>query len=474
MPRHAALLPALLCLLVAPASAATLNFSVTASEPVVVTGTPRIAIDVGGVMRYATYAAGSGTTALSFGYQVQPGDLDANGIALVSPLELNSGSIADAAGNPATALTFTLPDTSSINIQTYTASFTTSPITNANANAVEFAIAKAPTGASFTYTISTDGGAGSVTGSGTIGGTSHTVSGVDVSSLPFGTLTLSVTVTTPAGGTGAAKTASATPTFTGVLDGRVTPQIAVSLYRLSSTYSGPLIRVRRSSDNAEQNIGVGTLAGGLDTAALTAFCGSSSCYVSTWYDQSGNGRNATNATASWQPRIVNAGTIDLFNGLPAPYFKTSALVTTSLLPAASAVWSTHLANIVSSGQTGRGRYWGEDTNPSFATNSTGGDDYFGSSGTMVSNVSVNPRILSLAVTGTGSGSIWANGSLSGSSSSGLAFLGGQALVIGNLGALNRAFDGHIQTLILGTGSYPIADRQAIEEWLGTLSGIAVP
>jgi hypothetical protein len=202
------------CLPCAPAAAANLSFTVAASEPVTVTGTPRIAIDVGGVTRYATYASGSGTSSLTFSYAVQPGDFDGNGIALASPVELNGGSIIDVAGNPASALTFTLPDISAIKVQTYTASFTTSPITNANANAVSFAIAKAPTGASFSYAISSSGGAGTVSGSGTVSGATHTVSNVDVSALPSGTLTLSVTVSTAAGGTGAAKAATSTPSFT--------------------------------------------------------------------------------------------------------------------------------------------------------------------------------------------------------------------------------------------------------------------
>lgn len=201
--RRAAVLLASLSLLNTPADAATLSFTLTTSEPVTVTGTPRLAIDVGGVTRYATYAAGSGTSSLTFSYAVQAQDFDANGITLVSPLELNGGSIADGGGTPATDLTFTLPDTSGIRIQTYTTAFTTSPITSANAHAVGFAIAKAPAGATFTYTISSNGGAGSVTGSGTIGGSPHAVTGIDVSSLPAGTLTLAVTITTAQAGTGA-------------------------------------------------------------------------------------------------------------------------------------------------------------------------------------------------------------------------------------------------------------------------------
>ena len=58
-PRHVAWLLAALCLPCTPATAANLDFTVAASEPVVVTGTPRIAIDVGGVTRYATYASPS-------------------------------------------------------------------------------------------------------------------------------------------------------------------------------------------------------------------------------------------------------------------------------------------------------------------------------------------------------------------------------------------------------------------------------
>ncbi|WP_421696432.1 arabinofuranosidase catalytic domain-containing protein [Aestuariivirga sp.] len=467
---------ALLCLLSSPAAAAALIFTVATSEPVVVTGTPRVAIDVGGVTSYATYVSGSGSTGLTFGYQVQPGDFDMNGIVLVSPLQLDGGTITDIAGNPVSPLSFTVPGTADLKIQTYTAAFATDPVTNANANAISISIAKAPIGASFTYAISSSGGSGSVTGAGTITARPHTVSGVDVSNLPMGTLTLSVTVSNPAGGTGTAKTATATPAFTGILDGRAVPEIAVSLHRLRSAYAGPLIRVRRSSDNAEQNIGAGTVAGGLDTAALTAFCGSSSCYIRSWYDQSGNGRDAAQASAAWQPRIVNAGTVERFNGLPAPVFKNSALVTSSLLPSSSAVWSTHLTKVVGPGQTGRGRIWGEDVNPSLATNTDGWDDYFGPSGSAIisSYSTANPRIVSLAIAATGAASIWANGSLASSVSSGVLFEGGQALAIGNLGGLNRAYDGYLHTVILGTGTYPTQDRTAIERWLGTIAGISVP
>jgi hypothetical protein len=74
-------------------------------------------------------------------------------------------------------------------------------------------------------------------------------------------------------------------------------------------------RARRSSDNAELNIGF-TASGDLDTAALLAFVGSGNGFVTTWYDQSGNGRNAIQSTAGAQPRIVSNGALETQNGKP--------------------------------------------------------------------------------------------------------------------------------------------------------------
>jgi hypothetical protein len=108
------------------------------------------------------------------------------------------------------------------------------------------------------------------------------------------------------------------PSFTGLLDTYSGAAAAYSAARrLSSTYTGALIRVRRSSDNTEQDIGYNG-SNVLDEAALTSFVGSgNNGFVTTWYDQSGNSKNTTQATAINQPRIVNAGSIDLVNTKPA-------------------------------------------------------------------------------------------------------------------------------------------------------------
>ena len=106
------------------------------------------------------------------------------------------------------------------------------------------------------------------------------------------------------------------PTDTGkLLDSYSGASVAYSLRKLSAAYSGSAIRVRRSSDNAEQNIGFDA-GGNLDTTGLLSFVGSGSGFVTTWYDQSGNGNNAFQTAASVQPQIVSNGSLILRNSKP--------------------------------------------------------------------------------------------------------------------------------------------------------------
>jgi hypothetical protein len=104
------------------------------------------------------------------------------------------------------------------------------------------------------------------------------------------------------------------------LDAAPGAKLAYGLRRLSSTYSGALIKVRRSSDNQTQDIGFDS-DGDLDIQSLLTFAGTGNAYVDTWYDQSGNVRHLTpNNGWSGEPRIVNAGVLDRQNHAPAMYF----------------------------------------------------------------------------------------------------------------------------------------------------------
>ena len=106
--------------------------------------------------------------------------------------------------------------------------------------------------------------------------------------------------------------------FVGLLDTYPSAAAAYSVRKLSTAYTGNAIRVRRSSDNAEQDIGF--TSGNLDTTALTTFCSGTNGFVTTWYDQSGNSRDATQTTAINQPQIVSSGSVILENTKPTLQF----------------------------------------------------------------------------------------------------------------------------------------------------------
>ena len=92
-----------------------------------------------------------------------------------------------------------------------------------------------------------------------------------------------------------------TSAHAGILDdvSSASASAAYSSRKLSDAYAGSALRLRRSSDSAEMDFGfVGAY---LDESAISAWLGGSTGYVTTWYDQSGNGNNYVQATASQQP-----------------------------------------------------------------------------------------------------------------------------------------------------------------------------
>ena len=104
------------------------------------------------------------------------------------------------------------------------------------------------------------------------------------------------------------------PPYNYVLDDYPGATVAYSLRKLRTAYSGNAIKVRRSSDNTEQDIGfVGNL---LDTASLLTFCGAGNGFVTRWYDQSTNVNDAATGTIANQAQIVSSGAMitDIYNG----------------------------------------------------------------------------------------------------------------------------------------------------------------
>jgi hypothetical protein len=137
-----------------------------------------------------------------------------------------------------------------------------------------------------------------------------------------------------------------------LLDTYTGAAVAYSLRKLRTAYTGAAIRVRRSSDNTEQDFGF--VANVLDTASLLTFCGAGNGFVTTFYDQSGNGKNVTQSTAIRQPQIVSSGSVLTLNTKP----------TIRLSKANNQYWSNNTVNAINNasfnwvgGITGSLTFW---------------------------------------------------------------------------------------------------------------------
>tara|TARA_S200002703_G_scaffold19602_3_gene15890 strand:+ start:2361 stop:3974 length:1614 start_codon:yes stop_codon:yes gene_type:complete len=96
------------------------------------------------------------------------------------------------------------------------------------------------------------------------------------------------------------------------------PQLPQAHYSLKSRYGNDqtVIRVRRSSDNAETDFKESELTDG----TLTTWTGANDGFVVTWYDLTSNSNDATQATSTNQPKIVDSGALNTENGFPAVEF----------------------------------------------------------------------------------------------------------------------------------------------------------
>jgi hypothetical protein len=94
--------------------------------------------------------------------------------------------------------------------------------------------------------------------------------------------------------------------FTGLLDTYPNAAFAYSFRKLRTVYAGSAVRIRRSSDNAELDIGFDG-SGNFNTTAAAAHIGGGTGFIVTWYDQSGNSLDVTQATTANQPTYNATG-----------------------------------------------------------------------------------------------------------------------------------------------------------------------
>jgi len=91
-----------------------------------------------------------------------------------------------------------------------------------------------------------------------------------------------------------------------------------AIQRVNSAYSGNIINLRRSSDSVTADFTIDTTNSFLVTASggqtVSAWLGAATATVVTWYDQSGNGRNLTQATTGIQPGFSTTTGVQLRSG----------------------------------------------------------------------------------------------------------------------------------------------------------------
>jgi len=241
---------------------------------------------------------------------------------------------------------------------------------------------------------------------------------------------------------------------------------AYSLRILSSTYTGSAIRVRRASDNAEQDIGFDA-NGDLDTSSLATFCSGTNGFVTTWYDQSGNSNNATQATAGNQPKVVDAGVLVTENGNPAIDFNGSSNELTS--PSTITNEFVSIFGVFKTEKSTGNQYLFGVTNETSGTRRASwisGTNYYSSgfiSNLLISAISTNTQYLGVNFFDNDlnqiSGAI--NGSYVSPSSLTLNNLSSPIIAIGNGGTFTEYHDGKIQEVII-YDSDQSANRTGIE------------
>lgn len=259
-----------------------------------------------------------------------------------------------------------------------------------------------------------------------------------------------------------------TASYVGPFDG-ITFAALYGLKRFLTAYTGPLIRLRRNSDNAEDDFYPVSDTGLVDQEAIDDFLGVASPFMPTWYDQSGNGRNATQVTTSYQPTYVASAV----NGLPALSLdgaNDNFVYTFSPGLTNPLTWvDAHKASTVASGYRPLVDRSGGSGFPYCGLRNAGGYiDFHGIANTTVAT-DTNPHVWS---------AVW-NGA-----SSSLYEDGGAAKITGNTGtvtlaafrygsnaAVNASYSGYVMAGMWLANAISVADHNAIGNELGTLYNI---
>jgi hypothetical protein len=278
--------------------------------------------------------------------------------------------------------------------------------------------------------------------------------------------------------------------------GWVTGQIpSTSLTIQLSNENSNGVTARTAGQNRYQwgaQINLGTLQP-YQQAVATARAGNG--FVTTWYDQSGNGRNATQTTAGSQPQILNSGVLQTQGGKPAILFDG---VDDYLAAASPLIDTTHSLLVLFTptieNQTGSlfGQWFANATGRftvlvnqiSSGAASAGFLNLFNSSATqgggiggLAAEVAISNTptlITSISTTGSEQWKLFKNGTQWDSATITSVYTG----INSAIGSLNGAgslfpFDGTVSELISFPSALSTTDRETLERNQGAYYGITV-
>lgn len=114
------------------------------------------------------------------------------------------------------------------------------------------------------------------------------------------------------------------PLILGVHEGAAA---AYSFRKLLTSYSGPCVRVKNDSGT---ELDIGFVSNYVDLASIASHCGSGGGKISIWYDQSGNGRDASQTADVRMPLIFASGShVQIDGGYSAARFTGSQRLLTA-------------------------------------------------------------------------------------------------------------------------------------------------
>lgn len=306
-----------------------LTFSLATSETVTVTGTPRLALTIGSTTRYANYASGSNTRTLLFTYTVatSSSDIDSDGIAVSTTLDLNSGTIVDLASNAMSSLTFSAPTLTSVLVAQPPGAPTIDAITSSSGQISITFTAGITNGAAITnYEYSTNNGVNWTTRSPVA-----TTSPITVSGLSNGTVyNVRLRAINSAGTSDSSTAVSATPTAVVVAGGsNISTSYGTAASSSQFTASGGTSPYTFTLSSTPTGV---SISGGVVTASATTNAGT---YTQNVIATDSGSQSGTKQIVITVGQVTPTITIELTGGATSAALGSAITITATVSQAGS-------------------------------------------------------------------------------------------------------------------------------------------